>query len=63
MVAASGAMTSGSTPIGVYVSAITGEPASADLLLETSGAVLTGTRTHAAGTGDAITYKVTLDLA
>jgi hypothetical protein len=50
-------------PIGTYVSARTGEPAYSELLLTTSGAVLTGVRTAAPGTGDGITYKVTLKKA
>ena len=63
MTAASGACTSGSTPVGFYVSAVTGEPANAHMVLAVSGTTLTGTLTDAPGTGDAITFKVNLKLA
>ena len=63
MVAASGACTSGSVPVGFYASAVTGEPANAHMVLAVSGTTLTGTLTDAPGTGDAITYKVNLKLA
>jgi hypothetical protein len=63
MVAASGSCTSGSTPVGSYVSAVTGNPSPSHLKLVVSGTTLTGTLTSAPGTGDAITFKVALKKA
>jgi hypothetical protein len=53
-------ITSGSVIFGFYVSAISGAPAFADLLLSISGTTLTGTRATAPGGSATITYTIVL---
>ncbi len=57
---ATGAVTTGSTPIGAYVYNTTGDPAPSHLKLSVTNDVLTGTLTSAPGTGDGLGFVVTL---
>lgn len=56
-------ITTGSTIIGQFVSAITGSPAASHCKLTIAGTTLTGTLTAAPGTGDAVEIRVILDKA
>lgn len=60
---ATGSVTTGSIPIGFYVSGVTGQPNPTNLQLGVVGTTLTGTLTHTPGTGDGIAFMVTLKKA
>ena len=60
---ATASVSTGSVPIGFYVSNVTGQPNPANLKLAVAGTELTGTLTHNPGAGDAVAFSVTLKKA